>query len=376
MKYKLGDIVPVQQGVVPVADRYWLLNLDMVESNTGRIIDYLYVGEDEIGTSTIGFDRNNVLYSKLRPYLNKVVLPTIEGYATSELLPLRPKTELITREYLTYFLRSKSFVEYINEKTSGAKMPRANTTDLKAVEIDCPSLEEQKGITEQIDKIVSIIDKRKQELEELDKLIKSRFVEMFGDSVLNPFDWEQVTLKDVAVDKLSYGSGASAMEYDGECRYIRITDITGNGELNNDIKSPDKYDEKYLLHDGDILFARSGATVGKTFRYSEEKHGKSIYAGYLIRLVPNKEKVMPDYIFYYTKTEYYASFVKKVQRAVAQPNINAQEYGNLIICVPPMELQKEFVTFVEQVNKSKFEVQKSLDETQLLMDSLMQKYFG
>ena len=177
---------------------------------------------------------------------------------------------------------------------------------------------------------------------------------MFGDPVLNPFGWEQTSLKEVAVGKLSYGSGASAAEYDGECRYVRITDITDNGELNDDIKSPDKYDEKYLLHDGDVLFARSGATVGKTFRYSEEKHGKSIYAGYLIRLIPNKEKVLADYVFYYTKTEYYVSFVKKAQRAVAQPNINAQEYGDLIICVPPIHLQKEFMAFVNQVDKLKF----------------------
>ena len=279
-------------------------------------------------------------------------------------------------EYLRYWMYSKAFERQVYANVKGASQVNLNTGWLSKFEVALPDIVVQEDIVKKLDKCASVINKRKQELEELDNLIKSQFVEMFGDPVINPFGWEQVTLKEVAVGKLSYGSGASATEYDGKCRYIRITDITDSGELNNDVKSPDKYDEKYLLQEGDILFARSGATVGKTFRYSEEKHGKGLYAGYLIRLIPNKEKVIPDYVFYYTKTEYYASFVKKAQRAVAQPNINAQEYGDLTICVPPISLQKEFMEFVEQVTKLKFEVQKSLDETQTLMDSLMQQYFG
>lgn len=175
---------------------------------------------------------------------------------------------------------------------------------------------------------------------------------MFGDPAKNDKGWKQTTLKEVAKGKLSYGSGASAVEYDGETRYIRITDITDNGELSEDRKSPSVVDEKYFLHDGDILFARSGATVGKTFLY-RSTDGRGIYAGYLIRIIPNQDMVLPQYVFNYTKTDYYASFVRDCQRAVAQPNINAQEYGNLMICVPPIELQEQFTRFVEQTDKSK-----------------------
>ena len=283
-------------------------------------------------------------------------------------------SEKINSKYLYWFLKGNT--EFLNSLGRGATFKEISKQIVANIEINVPEQEQQLEIERHLEKVSEIIKLRKQELLKLDNLIKARFVEMFGDPVLNPFGWEQITLKDVAVGKLSYGSGASATDYNGECRYIRITDITDNGELNSDIKSPDKYDEKYLLHDGDILFARSGATVGKTFRYSAEKHGKGVYAGYLIRLIPNQGKVLPDYVFYYTKTEYYASFVKKAQRAVAQPNINAQEYGDLIICVPPINLQKEFMEFVEQVDKSKVAVQKALDEAQLLFDSLMQKYFG
>ena len=151
---------------------------------------------------------------------------------------------------------------------------------------------------------------------------------------------------------MSYGATAAAVEYDGTTRYVRITDITDDGRLNDDIKSAASVDEKYALQDGDILFARSGATVGKTCRYRDD-FGKAIYAGFLIRLIPNVSVVLPDYVFHFTKSKYYMDFVQNAQRVVAQPNINAQEYGDLHILVPPMELQKEFVAFVEQTDKSK-----------------------
>ena len=152
-KYRLGDIAPISQGTVPECDKYWLLNLDVVESNSGKVLEYVYVDLSQIGASTVSFDRSNVLYSKLRPYLNKVVLPDRAGYATSEMLPLKPDEKIVTREYLTYFLRSPHFVGYINGKTSGAKMPRANTAGLKDVEIECPSLEIQNNITTQFQAI-------------------------------------------------------------------------------------------------------------------------------------------------------------------------------------------------------------------------------
>ena len=197
---------------------------------------------------------------------------------------------------------------------------------------------------------------------------------MFGDPISNEKRLKVVTLKDICVGKLAYGSGAAATDYDGTTRYIRITDITDTGELNNDVKSPNAIDEKYLLSDGDILFARSGNTVGKTFRYKAE-YGRGIYAGFLIRLIPDTTKVLPDYVFGFTKSAFYEDFVRKTQRAVGQPNINAQEYGDLQICLPTLEEQKRFSDFMRQSDKSKFEIKKSLENIQELIKSLMQQDF-
>ena len=211
----------------------------------------------------------------------------------------------------------------------------------------------QRDISVKLNKVQTVINVKQRQLIQLDSLIKSRFVEMFGDPVVNPYNWKQATLKDLSLEKLSYGSGSSARNYDGKTRYIRITDIDNSGKLNSEAVSPNNIEDKYILKDGDILFARSGATVGKTYRYKEED-GRCLYAGYLIRLIPRKEMVLPDYVFYYTKTGFYEKFIESNMKVVAQPNINAQQYGNLIICVPPLKIQQTFVLFVQQVDKLKF----------------------
>ena len=130
-------------------------------------------------------------------------------------------------------------------------------------------------------------------------------------------------------------------------RYIRITDINEDGGLNSEIKSPSKVDEQYLLNDGDILFARSGATVGKTFRY-RSCYGKSIYAGYLIRFVADLTKVLPDFIYYFTKSSNYIDFVEKNKSTGSQPNINAKQYGSIKIPIPPLSEQKRIVSILDK----------------------------
>jgi type I restriction enzyme S subunit len=150
------DVAPMQEVSpsqpnrnVEVSDdeKIWLLNLDKVESNTGRLLDKEMCNYSEVGNSTSWFDGSHVLYSKLRPYLNKVVLPTAKGLATTELVPLKPNSELLTREYLTCLLRSDCFVNWANGKVAGAKMPRLSMAELRAFELPLPPLELQSNFS-------------------------------------------------------------------------------------------------------------------------------------------------------------------------------------------------------------------------------------
>ena len=104
--------------------------------------------------------------------------------------------------------------------------------------------------------------------------------------------------------------------------------------------------------------------------------GQCLYAGYLIRLVPNKDVVLPTYVFYYTKTSFYLNFIEKTKRAVAQPNINAQEYGNLPIPLPPLPLQQAFAAKIEAIEEQKSAVRASLTEFESLLAQRLEHHFA
>ena len=299
-----------------------------------------------------------------------VHLPQGKFYATEHALVVYLKTK-DKPHYIEYLLSSLNLRQY----AKGVAQPVLSASTLSEITIPVPPLSEQQRIVSELDLLSSIIEKKKAQLKEYDQLAQSIFYDMFGDPVENEKGWEVKKLGEVAKEKLSYGSGASAIPYDNEIRYVRITDIKDDGELNCDMVSPNTYDDKYLLNDGDILFARSGATVGKTFLY-KEKYGKCIYAGYLIRLIPNTKIVIPSYVYGFTKSPYYRSFVAKAQNAVAQPNINAKQYSELSIPLPPLSLQQSFASKIEAIGRQKALVQQSITEVETLFNSRMDYWFS
>ena len=369
-KVRLGDVCEIISGTTPKTGiaEYWDGEYKWI--TPAELNEETYIINDsvrhitELGIQKTGlksFPEGTVILSSRAP-IGKTAIAGCEMYCNQGFKNLICSKEIYNK-YLYFFLSSKT--EYLNSLGRGATFKEISKKIVENIEINLPCIEEQKSIAEQFEQLNKLFKIKNKELKEIDELVKSRFIEMFGDPVENPYDWKQTTLKDVAVGKLSYGSGASACEYDGNVRYIRITDIDNNGRLNNEIVSPNVIEEKYILNDGDILFARSGATVGKTYRY-RKTDGNCLYAGYLIRLVPNNDLVLPDYVFYYTKTSYYERFISSNIKVVAQPNINAQQYGDLTICIPPLELQKEFLTFVNQTDKLKFDGIKIINLCEIL----------
>ena len=277
----------------------------------------------------------------------------------------------INKYFLKYAVNAK--LNEMLKDAHGATMKHIVKGDFDNTIIPYPPREEQERIVEELDCLSGVIEKKREQLKELDALAESIFYTMFGGP--SQSEHKVKRLAELSNAKLSYGSGASAIEYDGETRYVRITDIKEDGELNDDKASPSVIDDKYLLNEGDILFARSGATVGKTYHY-KEKDGRAIYAGYLIRFIPNTQVVLPSYIFRYTKTAYYRAFIQSSAQAVAQPNINAQQYGSLMVPVPPLTLQQEFADKIEAIEKQKELIKQSITETEELFNSRMDYYFN
>ncbi|EHL15750.1 hypothetical protein HMPREF9628_00673 [Peptoanaerobacter stomatis] len=250
--------------------------------------------------------------------------------------------------------------------------------DFDAIMIPYPPILEQIKITNKLDRITKIIEQRKQELNLLDNLIKARFVELFGDPIRNPKGWDVVTIGDIIAD-VRYGTSKPAVE-GGKYPYLRMNNLTSDGHLDlNDLKYidiPDDEIEKCVVRKGDVLFNRTNSIelVGKTAVF--DLPGDMIVAGYIIRVRLNG-RLLPEVLSQYMNLEVLKDILRSMAKgAVNQANINAQELQSIKIYVPDMELQKQFIEMKRQVDKSKVAVQKALDETQLLFDSLMQKYFG
>lgn len=174
---KMKEIAPQTpyKGCVPIVNgKSWTLNLDMVVANTGDVIDKLYIPQDEIGNSTCAFGEDYVLYSKLRPYLNKVVLPDESGYCTTELVPLLPDKTLLDRVFLAHLLRKKTFVEYISIRVAGAKMPRVSMNEFRSFNVILPPLPLQQSFAQKIEAIEKQKELIKQSIKETETLFNSR----------------------------------------------------------------------------------------------------------------------------------------------------------------------------------------------------------
>jgi len=378
-KVKLGDIYSITSGGTPSKARpEYYVNGTIPWVRTGDLKDK-YITHVDGSITDLGlknssaklFPKGTVLIAMYGATIGACSILSIEA-ATNQACAAFLPNDRVDSSYLYYFLKSKKN-ELVSMGVGGAQ-PNISATLLKDVEFFIPPLEIQKQVVETLDTVLELQFMYKQQLVELDNLIKSTFYDMFGDPMTNEKGYNIKTIEEIAEGKLSYGSGASAVAYNGETRYIRITDINEDGTLNKGVVSPSEIDKRYLLNDGDILFARSGATVGKTFRY-RSCYGNCIYAGYLIRLIPNKNLVHPDYVYSFTKTKYYQEFIESNKKVVAQPNINAQQYGKLAICVPPLSEQLQFVTIFSKIEAQKTLIKKAIDETQLLFDSLMSQYF-
>ena len=163
--------------------------------------------------------------------------------------------------------------------------------------------------------------------------------------------WPLASLGSLVSTPPQYGANVAATEGNpsSDYRYIRITDITETGELNNDWKTAERVDEQYILADKDLLFARSGATAGKPFLY-REKFGRALFAGYLIRF-RFAEKIMPEYVFQFCLAEEYRKWVLAHRGGTAQPNINAQQYSSFKLPLPPIDVQGKVVIECDTVDK-------------------------
>ena len=382
-KCKLGDICEIVSGSTPKTniDEYWEGDIKWI--TPAELDDDTYIITDsvrkitELGVRKTGLSpipEGTVILSSRAP-IGKVAIAGCEMYCNQGFKNLICSNK-ISNKYLYWFLKGKKAL--LNALGRGATFKEISKSIVSEVEINVPDLVCQNEVVKTLEKVNSIISLRKQELHALDNLIKARFVEMFGDPIKNPKGWKVATIGDV-VTEVRYGTSKPAVE-GGKYLYIRMNNITSDGHLDlNDLKYidiPDDEIEKCVVRKGDVLFNRTNSVelVGKTAFFDLPQD--MVIAGYIIRLRLS-EKMLPEVLVQYMNLEALKKILRSMAKgAVNQANINAQELQSIKLYIPDMDLQKQFIEMKGQIDKSKVKVQKSLDETQCLFDSLMQKYFG
>lgn len=305
------------------------------------------------------------------------IMDASEKYVINQRVGIvRQKSDDIPQEYIKYFLLRQT--DRILQEAAGCAQPNISPRQIAEYVVPDTSQEKMQEICEVLDRIKKIIDSRKVQISALDNLIKARFIEMVGDES-NSKKWDVVNVEDVADVQVGVVIKPSQYYTDEKngirafrslnigAGYIKDTDwvyFTEEGHQKN---------SKSILKVNDLLIVRSGAP-GTACVVTEE------YAGYnaidIIIAHPNCEKVNPYYLCTYTNMPHGKKQIEEGTGGAAQQHFNVGKYNRLQLMLPPKELQDEFVAFIKQVNKSKVKVQKALEETQKLFDSLMQQYFG
>lgn len=320
---------------------------------------------------------DDVLIARYGASIGKV-LTGIAGAYNVAIMRTIPDTDIIRKRFLYYYLKSSYFQYAILNVGSRAAQAGFNKTDLAKLEITCPELSKQDKIVKILEKVESIIQKRKDQLNALDYIIKARFVEMFGDVIHNDRKWECKQFSDITTSRL--GKMLDAKHQIGTCKYPYLANFNVQwfrfelGNLNEmDFNEKDR--EEFCLENGDLLVCEGGEIGRCAVWHNQVK--KCYFQKALHRVRCNQNIILPDYLSWWFKYNCENGGFAAIEGAKATiSHLTGAKMKMLDVTVPPIELQEQFVDFIKHVDKSKVVVQKALDEAQILFDSLMQKYFG
>lgn len=378
----LGEVATLQRdGIGPEAiesgTRY--LGLEHIEAG-GRIIGGEAVESGALASTKFRFGPEHVLYGKLRPYLAKIALPDFSGVCSTDILPVLPSDRL-DRRYLAYFLRQPEMVEFANGRATGANLPRLSPKSLASFEIPLPPLAEQKRIAAVLDQAARLTRLRAEALARLDTLGQAIFHEMFGDGACS---FSQLPLSSILSAIIS---GFSPKCSDrparrGEAGILKLSAVTSGKFRQNENKffeHPEELNPNHRVRVGDLLFTRKNtrdlvaavAIAGETdanlylpdliYRL-EIKPDAAVLAPYLHALLASKKKR--------TEIQLLAGGA-----AGSMPNISKAKLLEVLISVPPLELQTAFASRLEELQTLQTQAYNAANAAQTLFASLQHRAF-
>lgn len=361
---KIGNLCNISTG-----------KLDANAANENGLYPFFTCSKTPLSINSYAYDCECVLVAGNGDLNVKYYNGKFNAYQRTYILQLKNNSINVDMRFIYAFFNL--YIEELRRKSIGGIIKYIKLGDLTNAKLPCPPLSTQLTIVSELDKINELIRLKKEQLKDFDNLAQSLFYEMFGDPVENEKGWEVKKLGEVCTD-IKYGTSKPASEK-GRYTYLRMCNLTTDGflDLSNtkQIDIPDDEIEKCIVRYGDILFNRTNSIelVGKTCLF--DKKEPMVIAGYIIRVRLN-DTLLPVVL----ARMFNLASIKKLLRSMAkgavnQANINSKELASIRIPLPPLFLQRLFAQRIEQIEREKSEVQKSIQDFETLLASRMQYWF-
>lgn len=359
----------------------WHLNLDQIESQSGRILSKQRASASSAGNSTFTFDEGNVLYSKLRPYLNKVVRPDEPGIGTTELVPLRPVRGVLEPDFLKFYLRSDRFLGFANSVVAGAKMPRMIMDKFWEHRIPLPPPKEQGRIVELLEQADGLRRKRTEADTLADRILSALFHKMFGDPATNPKGFPTGRLRDLAIRYSDgpFGSNLKSEHYvEKGVRVVRLQNIGAGKFLDEDkaFIASDHFTElaKHECKPGDVLIGTLGdpnlrACIQPAFlRVALNKAD-------CVQFRPHSDRCTAEYACWLLNSRSTLAMARGLIVGQTRPRISMGRLGELVVPEPPLHLQRQFSALVRVYEPALAKMQEATPEIERLFSAMLHRAF-
>lgn len=368
---KLGDLVNIQTG-----------KLDANASSKNGMYPFFTCSKEPLRIDSYSYDCECVLLAGNGDLNVKYYNGKFDAYQRTYIL--ESKSEKLTNKYLYYFM--KKYVEVLRNESIGGVIKYIKLGNIINAEIPLYNIEKQNEIVNKIDIVENIIKLKKHQLDNLDNLIKSQFLEMFGDPILNPMDWKVKKLKDIS-NKIMSGNtpkGGDKVYVNSGIEFYRSQNVWKNKLIKDDIAYIDEKThnsmKKSSLKHNDLLITKTGrintenSSLGRTALYNGEDDRANINGHvYMVRLNNNENH---EYILRILISDQYRDYIRTVcVGGIDKRQLNKEHIENFPIIYPPKDLQKQYTEIIKKIEKKKMRLQDSLEEMQRLQESLIEKYF-
>lgn len=390
MRIKLKDAFELQIGKTPSRNKseYWNGVYKWVSiSDIGNSEKYVYstrelITDKGIIDSGVKVIPKGTVIMSFKLSIGKTAITTEDMYTNEAIVAFIDKKKIpIDIDYMYYLCSGSNWMQGVNKAVMGLTLNKAT---LSEKEINIPNIEIQKKCACNLDKIDRIIDLKKQQLDQLDLLVRSLFIEMFGDPIENPMNWDVKELGDYITVLTDFNSNGSyelldsnvVMKDEPDYAWIvRITDLETMNEKGRKYIDEKTWNllEKSKICGNEIIMCKIGS-AGKI--YIMPNTGKPASLGRNAFMFRFNELLEREYVYYLLNTDYGIKEITQYVRGAVTKTITKDDVRRLRVIVPPINEQRKFISFINKIDKSKLAVKKSLEELEILKKSLMQKYFA